>query len=280
MPKNTPQKSSKIIQSSVIKSPQYIHQKNKVTLWNKSKIKNNIKKTNQSRTVINPNMKNVSHLSNLNEVRQCGEFIEINGKIIRNQVQSDIILRDVPYVQTFASNVHEALLHTIEKYGKNRIIVGCVAWFNSNDIVDALSSNAKAVSFIVNNEDYKKWGFGSVNRKKFENLPAFNRPFSQVWGKKIECELSILKQTYPPVRAFGVASEEKTLINASTMHSKFMVICDENDMPWALWSGTNNFTEKSKRNLENAFFFISPRLAMFYFLHFSRTFVLSSELIY
>lgn len=257
------------------KTPDY--QKNTVSCWGKSKLNRGVyKKTTPISK--NPNMNKAKTTSNLNQLRYCGDYIEINNIVVENKLQPSTIARNVNFVQTFAENVNAALLTVLETYAKNRLVVGCVAWFNSNAIIDLLC-HCKGVSLIVNDEDYRTWGFRSVKKEKFDKLPAFKKKFSEVWGQKIaDCEINCLKRSnYPPVMAFGVGGAENAK-NASTMHSKFIIICDDNDMPWALWSGTNNFTIKSERNIENAFFFINPELAMFYFRHYARTMIFSSPL--
>jgi hypothetical protein len=222
---------------------------------------------------------NASASKNLNDYKRFPEFIECNGKIVVNHDQPSTTSKNVELVSIYTDHMHENLIHILNTYAKNRIVIGCIAWLSNIEIINALSQASK-VSLLVNDEDYSKWGFKTVKKEKYEKLPPFNTPFSSVWGNKIETSLNSLgNKIYEPVRCYGQEGKNGGGGGISSiMHAKFLVICDDNCMPKWLWSGSMNFTSNSTNNLEIATFIQDPEIALHAFFYFGNTFVLSKTL--
>jgi hypothetical protein len=213
---------------------------------------------------------------NLNEYKKCPEYIVCEGKVVSNHVKDFAESQNVKLVSIFHNNLHDHFLNIMEKYGKNRTIVGCIAWLTSDQLINSLS-NAKQVALVVNDENYSKWGFGCVTREKYKKLPPFKRPFLETWGNKIVTPLNVLSKVYEPVRCFG--TQETQFLN-SIMHIKTVIICDDDDMPRWIWQGSMNFTNNSQNNLENAVFIDDKNLALHSFLNFSNVFIFSKPVRY
>jgi phosphatidylserine/phosphatidylglycerophosphate/cardiolipin synthase-like enzyme len=182
------------------------------------------------------------------------------------------------------------LVNIIKEHARNRIVVGCVAWFSSRPVVDAIiQSGVTDAYFVVNDENYKTWGRGCAG-PLYETLPSSGRSFDQIWGKKIETPLNVLDFSYQnsSVRAFGIRSygkdehsqhsdEGKSDFSGwggtrSFMHSKYLVICDDNDMPRWVWIGSMNLTGNSSNNIETCVFLDDPKIALHCFLDFGMTY--------
>jgi len=158
--------------------------------------------------------------------------------------------------------LHKHLINLIMLHGKGRLIVGCVAWMTSPIIIEALS-HAKAISIIVNDEDYSKWGYGCVKPTSYAVLPGFKVPFGHYWQDKIETPLNVL---------------ETVSFQTSIMHQKFLIICNDNDIPTWLWTGSMNFTANAANNQEMGIFIQDEKIALHCFFEFGLTFLESKLL--
>jgi hypothetical protein len=219
---------------------------------------------------VNPKTKN------LNDLKECPDFIMCEGKVVRNYVKDYTESHNVKLVNIFHSNLHQHFTTIMNKYGRNRIVVGCMAWLTSDELINTISC-AKQVALVVNDEDYSKWGSGCVTRQKYQKLPGFKRPFSEIWGNKITTPLNILNKIYEPVRCFGSDGRHHF---SPIMHIKTLIICDDDDMPRWVWQGSMNFTKNSQNNLENAVFIDDQNIALSSFLNFGNIFIFSKPVRY
>lgn len=222
---------------------------------------------------------------------QCGDQQVFNHSCSFTKSKPELAI-------VFTDHIQGSLVNIIKEYARNRIIVGCVAWFSSRPVVEAIiNSRVKDSYFVVNDENYKTWGRGCAG-PLYESLPSSGRSFNQIWGKKIETPLNVLDATFQKstVRAFGIRSynssesqdsrsdapaddaEYKSASfsgwggTRSFMHSKYLVICDDKDMPRWVWLGSMNLTGNSSNNIETCVFLDDPKIALHCFLDFSMTF--------
>jgi len=235
---------------------------------------------------------------NLSEYKKFPSYIECESQRVKNYEThvSHFSFKIIPRMDYIKGDVYHHLLSILNEFVPNRIVLGCVAWFTDPDIINILSK-AKKVMIIVNDENYATWGNGVVTKAKYSTLPAFGSdPFSKYWKGIIETPLNFdaFKGKYwEAVRCFGYKKMAETEalkeglsiqdINTNIfmnpiMHAKTLVICDENNIPRWLWSGTINFTTNSKNNIERGWFFDDKALAMDEFNSIVNTFLVSGDL--
>lgn len=228
---------------------------------------------------------------NMNDHRRMPEHIVRHDTVCINFSKPSTTSRHVSLVSVFTDHNHDNLRSILERYAKGRIVLVCVPWLTSDAIIGWLSKFPRAVHVIVNREDYGKWGNGCVTPQKYAPLKGSTVPFRHIWGNRIETPLNQLKRTYTEsVRCYGDPSassegesssgkkKNTAVFMPSIMHSKYMVICDDSDMPRYLWCGSMNFTANSNNNQELNLFLDDPALAMHMFLDFGLTFIKSETL--
>lgn len=219
------------------------------------------------------------YVSDLNQYRRfLNGTIEISGKSVQSTYKDHTISRNVSQVSVFTDNLHTHLTALMDRMVPGRIVVGCIAWLSDKLLIKSLS-RAKGVLFVVNDENYGKWGNGKTIRT-YAPLPTFKQPLHQVFAH-LETPLKLLDDArdktcaYGPVRAYGSASHNG---NGPLMHSKYIVFFDEHDRPASLWMGSMNGTMKSKRNQEIGCFIDDRNVAQHCFADFGNTFVVSKPL--
>lgn len=214
----------------------------------------------------------------LTEHKRLPAYIRCGNETARNYEKPSVKSYNLPMVESFSDHLYEALLDKIRTFAKNRIVLGCVAWFTDDGIVEALSK-ARKVLIIVNDEPYKTWGNGVVTPNKYRPLPAFgdNPPLSYYWKNVFDTTLNfkgLEGKHWEAVRCYGYNcvvekkaeeaglspeetkrfTEKRTMMN-SIMHAKTLVICDDNNIPRWVWSGSINFTKNARNNIEEGYFF-------------------------
>ena len=239
---------------------------------------------------------------NLNKNKEMESLVECNGKIAQNPWKNHVnIVDNTIKMSVYFSDIHEKLINVIKQYGANNTVVGCIAWLSNRNIINTIAKYCKRVLFVVNNEDYSKWGNGK-NPELYQKLPRFNQPLAVAF-KHLNTPLNTLEvnsnkistSNYAPVRAYGNPCGKGPLL-----HSKYLVFFktvtiivtnvdkDDDDgqdnvekdieIPFAVWTGSINFTEGSKNNQENAQFIINKEIAEAYFNDFSTTFMHSEPI--
>ena len=259
--------------------------------------------------------------------RSLPKRVICNGQYIDNKFRSKVKSSDVEFVTSYFSHyatdrtgrtkseLISNLVSVIKEYGKNKTVLGCIAWLSSAEVLDALKT-CRRVLLIINREDYERWGGGGM-LKKYLELPKFDEPLSVAF-EHLETVLATLennrtkgKSRYSSVRAFGNPS---FTIGGVTKcqgleHCKYLIffesqchvkITDETndqpnfsklieispmkkegqeyvykDVPCAVWTGSMNMTKASETHHENAVFIKSERTAMAYMHDFSETFMSS-----
>lgn len=167
-------------------------------------------------------------------------------------------------VTVYFRDVESQLIHHINEADA---VLGCVAWLTSKAILSALAEKDPVV-LVVQKEDFLRpdltsgKGWARELRNRYDAL-------SCTW-ERIELGLHLSTfhdPTIQPVRCIG--NHNKTKRPAfPRMHHKFIVFCKEGTdaeiqpdwygsrylQPYAVWTGSFNFTENAGRSLENALF--------------------------
>jgi hypothetical protein len=162
-------------------------------------------------------------------------------------------------------------------------IVGCVAWLTSPRILDALASVKGGVSIIVQKEEFLRPDLGvhsyATWREDLRSRYAALRSLG-CWPDTLQMVTSALdeRNRIDPVRCAGMVREKCPA--QPRMHHKFLVFCRrtaarpkpvyEEGMrdwptPYAVWTGSFNFTVNGSNSLENAVFIQSAPVAERYY---------------
>jgi phosphatidylserine/phosphatidylglycerophosphate/cardiolipin synthase-like enzyme len=162
-------------------------------------------------------------------------------------------------------------------------IVGCVAWLTSPRILDALASVKGGVSIVVQKEEFLRPDLGVHSydnwREDLRSRYAALRSLG-CWPHTLEMATSALddKNRIEPVRCAGMVRGKYPA--QPRMHHKFLVFCRRTaatpkplyeegfpgwPVPYAVWTGSFNFTVNGSNSLENAVFIRNPAVAERYY---------------
>lgn len=114
--------------------------------------------------------------------------------------------------------------HLLQHIAASESVVGCVAWLTERSLRRALAE--KGARIVVNNDRY-------------------NRPLGDREGL-----LEIIRLP---------SAKSKAL-----MHNKFLVFLDASGRPYAVWTGSFNFSGNASRSLENAVYIDDAAIAQAY----------------
>lgn len=179
-------------------------------------------------------------------------------------------------------------------------VVGCVAWLTSETILSALSEKAM-VSLLIQKEDFLRpdlenrgSSWKSKLREMYGSLPSSDIDRISINGQIVN-QLSYASGYSPidPIRCVGFAGKESA---RPRMHHKFLVFCrieatsaDASEMwwesdnhpelvPYAVWTGSFNFTQMAANSLENAVYIGDARAAEQFYQEWEYVFALSEPL--
>lgn len=170
------------------------------------------------------------------------------------------------------ATVHFGELHgpVLDFIAGSEVIVGCVAWITSGQILDALAS--KRVALVVQKEGWWKRGDtrGAALARRYAALTgglaasAFPEPLGTKTfrGKPVPNSAELA-----PIACvgygYGSGSQFQPL-----MHHKFIVRCTLDEagqlVPLAVWTGSANFSANSNDSMENALVIHDPAIAAAY----------------
>lgn len=154
-------------------------------------------------------------------------------------------------------NLEERL---IQEINRAEYVVGCVAWFTSFNILDALAG--KNCQLIVQKEDFLRPDIDSGNNWKqllMRKYSALDNAYDR-WMLPGEVGYADMSgcQHIDSVRCVGNRNVDKNPA-FPRMHNKFVLFCEEIDgehhsriAPYAVWTGSFNFTKNAGYSLENA----------------------------
>ncbi|MGD9686353.1 MAG: hypothetical protein AB7U43_05200 [Desulfobacter sp.] len=190
-------------------------------------------------------------------------------------------------ISVYFRNIEERLLSHIEKADA---VFGAIAWLTSNTILNALSK-LENVSIIVQKEDFLRPDINSSGdwknklRKNYSNLKCdlTRYSFPNILGKVSVCS----DPTIESVRCVGNHNRDKKPA-FPRMHNKFLVfakinhqLSDENPEvinPYAVWTGSFNFTKNATRSLENALYITDPSIVGAFFKEYGQIAAMSEKL--
>jgi hypothetical protein len=133
----------------------------------------------------------------------------------------------------------------------------------------------------VNDENYASWGNGKVT-ELYTRLPGIKQSLKELFGH-LDSPLGHMdNKNYAPVRCMRNVGD-------ALMHSKYVIFFKPmafeteygfiyKDIPFAVWTGSVNYTVKASRNKENAVFIESELIARFFFHDFANIFMHSGQL--
>lgn len=204
-------------------------------------------------------------------------------------------------VTVYFRDIEQNLLNHIEV---SECVVGCVAWLTNSKLLSALSS-VPNVSIIVQKEDFLRPDLNSGDhwRGKLRAMYArLNCNLTRYEFPGIVGKLSTATDpTIVPVRCVGNYNRDKNPA-FPRMHHKFIVFCrtevaqqqnimyDEQEeeigleffpesvKPYAVWTGSFNFTENAVRSLENGLYLTDPNIVQAYYDEWARTMAVSEQL--
>lgn len=196
-------------------------------------------------------------------------------------------------VQVYFRELEAHLVHHIESAP---LVLGCVAWLTSEPVLSALARRPKGCAFIVQKEDFLRPDVGQGARFKgrlrrlYDSLPARLMPED---FQPVLCDVAHNSFGFgaagcviEPVRCVGQYNRAKTAA-APRMHNKFAIFCDfcdgshffdETIRPYAVWTGSFNFTKNAVLSLENAVLIRTPEVVDAYYLEWQHIAMLSEPL--
>lgn len=167
-------------------------------------------------------------------------------------------------IQVFFRNIESELIARIRKA---QLVVGCVAWLTSPQILKALSKVKNGVAIVVQKEDFLRPDLDNNNnwqrdlRKMYDGLPQVQSRF--LWTGLIGTLSVCADPVIQPVRCVGNHNRDKKNPAFPRMHNKFLIFCEyevvDTDNSWIahvkpyqVWTGSFNFTKTAGKSLENA----------------------------
>ncbi len=167
---------------------------------------------------------------------------------------------------------------------------GAVAWLTNDAILNALASLSN-VSIIVQKEDFLRPDTGASDdwkaelRKKYSKLRCnLNRyAFKNILSSmSVACDPSI-----DAVRCVGNHNRDKKPA-FPRMHNKFLIFANvlpasneyESEIiePYAVWTGSFNFTKNATNSLENALYITEPSIVKAFFDEYGQIAAMSEPL--
>ena len=189
-------------------------------------------------------------------------------------------------IQVYFRNLTEHLVKHIEEAD---VILGCVAWLTSDRILDALAQK-NDVSIVVQKEDFLRPDMGHSSswkydlRLKYEALRTDLYRYSLT--ENIICSLNVCSDSMlNTIRCAGNHNREK-LPAAPRMHNKFLVFAkrERNEeyfdrvSPYAVWTGSFNFSKNAGMSLENALYITDETIARAYYREYGQIYAISEPL--
>lgn len=187
--------------------------------------------------------------------------------------------------------------HLLRHIQKADAVLGCVAWLTNSRILAALAK-VKSVAIVVQKEDFLRPDLKSGQnwpRKLRSMYDRLHCGLDRYEFPRLINQLSVAGDpTLQPIRCVGNYNRDKNPA-FPRMHHKFIIFCryqykteqDPYDKqtrtsttiePYAVWTGSFNFTENAVRSLENALVFTDPQIVWAYYDEWARVETISEEL--
>jgi hypothetical protein len=211
-------------------------------------------------------------------------------------------------------DIEKALIRYISQ---SKFCLGCVAWLTNERILSALS-NCSVVSIIVQKEDFLRPDYMGIKADWHKKQDAFKKKIKQMYEAlprgvcqddfifdldedeqdKIELNSRInekINQMYQetkinpglisfgtdwetdPIRTLGEINEEQ-LPAFPRMHHKFLIFCKWFYEPYAVWTGSFNFSFNGTQSLENGVYITDESIVKAYWFEWVFNFIRSESL--
>lgn len=162
--------------------------------------------------------------------------------------------------------------HLIAAIESAEIVVGCVAWVTSAAIINALARKS-GVSIIVQKEDFLRPDLDASKdhpaklKQLYDTLPSGLSRSDQGFSNTQLADMSFAGDpAIQSVRCVGNYNGQANL-SSPRAHHKFIVPCrravtgNHGDFePYAVWTGSYNFTSNSDLSFENAMIISDPKI--------------------
>lgn len=173
---------------------------------------------------------------------------------------------------------------------ESAVILGCVAWLTSFQILDALAT-VENVAIVVQKEDFLRPDLGAKGGWKNDLRVRYERLSCDIYRQSLPAPLSSMSYcsdpAVPAVRCAGHHNSDKALA-MPRMHHKFLVRCERRDdgetlspdnyRPTAVWTGSFNFSYNAGQSFENAVEIHDETIAEAYLQEFARVAAISEPL--
>lgn len=194
---------------------------------------------------------------NIRKLLDLNKLTLVNHNVANPSSNVEIFFRDIKHELIFRINEADA-------------IIGAVAWITDQEILSSLAS--RPTLLVIQKEDFLRPDMSSrLSEKEKKRLHDQYNSFSPFDGSKLsfgplsqEDESKVKK--LKPILCFGYYKEGESF-RLPKMHNKFIVFLRELDgeyIPYAVWSGSYNFTQQSTYSLENAIFIQDEQISQAY----------------
>jgi HKD family nuclease len=219
---------------------------------------------------------------NLNDTKiKCADTADIklaNNSVHHNQATSayfkDLSVKLIKYIE--AADV----------------VVGCVAWLTERSILNALKKKDE-VSLIVQKEDFLRPD-GQVTKSELRGLyDSLKSPCRAYMGEPLS-SMNMAGDCFDPIgaiRCVGIRDNDKT---HPRMHNKFALFCRSDKRipedlnyqsygydtikPYAVWTGSFNWTHNATNSLENAVVLYDPEIVDAFYKEYKQIAAISESL--
>ncbi len=174
----------------------------------------------------------------------------------------------------------------IERIASAEVVVGCVAWLTHPAILAALAK--KPAALVVQKEDFLRPDGATTKEQTRAAYARINGLERRQCRPLLASMCTSRDPTLDGVRCVGMRPTR----NAESwvkMHHKFLVfgrfVEEDRDPdgevfvePYAVWTGSFNFTHNATRSFENAVYIADEKIAQAYFYEFQQVAALSEPL--
>ncbi len=186
--------------------------------------------------------------------------------------------------------------HVIQEIAEADIVLGCVAWLTNFPILEALTVK-RNVSIIVQKEDFLRHDVPGHEQWKTRLRGLYDSLSCELehhmFGDNLLSSVSISTvHGMDPVRCVGNHNRDRPKA-FPRMHNKFLVFCRERShaellvskpdgytyiVPYAVWTGSFNFTTTATLSLENALVINEKNTVRAYYREYGQIAALSERL--
>lgn len=175
--------------------------------------------------------------------------------------------------------------HLITHILAAEVVVGCVAWLTNENILRALAAVPGGVNLVVQKEDFLRPDITARRSWTARLHTLYNalRPGTDRdnCGTSLEMMSMCVDPTIEAVRCVGNYNSAKVPAHPR-MHHKFLVFCSRETeeqaedtpaweeprdviVPYAVWTGSFNFTVNATYSFENALYLTDPQVIQAYY---------------